>query len=107
MASVKIILRKEEKQDGTYQLAIRITKNRKSSYIYLEYSVHPDHWNAEEQRVKKSHPNSARLNNFLLKKLAEANNSALEIETEKTYASARSVRNKIKPDVGATFNPQA
>ena len=41
MASVKVILRKEEKQDGTYPLAIRITKSRKSSYIYLEYSIHP------------------------------------------------------------------
>lgn len=107
MATVKIILRKEEKADGTYPLAIRITKDRKSSYIYLEYSIKPSDWDEKLQRVKKSHPNSARLNNFLLKKLSEANDKALEVESQKDYVSSRAVRQKIKPSAGATFFAQA
>lgn len=107
MASVKVILRKEIKQDGTSPLAIRITKNRKSSYIYFDYSIKPEDWDAEKQRVKKSHPNSARLNNFLLKKLAEANDQTLELESQKSFVTSQAVRQKIKPSAGSTFNAQS
>jgi integrase/recombinase XerD len=64
-ATIKIVLRKEEKQDGTFPLAIRITKDRKTSYVYLNYSINPKDWNEKTQSVKKSHPNSQRLNSFL------------------------------------------
>lgn len=107
MATLKVVLRKEEKADGTYPLAIRITKDRKSSYIYLEYSIKPSDWDEKAQRVKKTHPNSARLNNFLLKKLSEANDKALEVESQKDHVSSRAVRQKIKPSAGATFFAQA
>lgn len=107
MATVKVILRKEIKQDGTSPLAIRITKNRKSSYIYFDYSIKPEDWDAEKQRVKKSHPNSARLNNFLLKKLAEANDQTLELESQKDFVTSHAVRQRIKPSAGSTFNAQS
>lgn len=107
MANVKVILRKEVKKDGTSPLAIRITKDRKSSYLYLEYSIKEKDWDKENQRVKKSHPNSTRLNNYLITKLAEANNASLELETVKPHVSARSVSNKIKPKSGETVFSQA
>lgn len=107
MASVKVILRNELKSDGTCPLAVRITKNRKSSYIYLDYSIKPSDWDAREHRVKKSHPNHARLNNYLRKKLSETTDGVLDIETRKSSATVKSVRNKIKPHAGTTFFPQA
>lgn len=107
MANIKVVLRKEIKQDGTSPLAIRITKDRKSSYIYLEYSVREKDWDKENQRVRKSFPNSARLNNYLIKKLAEANEKSLEEETLKPIVSAKSVRQKIKPKNGDTVFKQA
>ncbi|MBD2704857.1 site-specific integrase [Spirosoma sp. BT702] len=107
MTAVKIILRKEEKKDGTYPLAIRVTKNRKSSYIYLDYSVKPEDWDYKQGRVKKSHPNSARLNNLILKKLSEANDHSLELETQKVVVSPQAVRQKIKPSASNTFFVQA
>jgi integrase/recombinase XerD len=107
MSSLKIVLPKEKKADGLHPLAIRITKDRKSSFIYLGYRIAESDWDKAVQRIRKSHPNSVRLNNFLLKKLSEANDSALEIETKKSHVSAKAVRNKIKPTAGATFFPQA
>lgn len=107
MAIVKLILRKEVKKDGTSPLAIRVTKDRKSSYIYLDYSVKGKDWDKESGRVKKSHPNSTRLNNYLVKKLADANNSSLELETVKPIVSAKAVSQKIKPKAGATVFAQA
>lgn len=107
MANVKIILRKETKQDGTSPLAIRITKDRKSSYIYLEYSIKEKDWDKAAQRVKKSHPNSTRLNNFLITKLAEATDNSLELETRKTDVSAKAVSESIKPKTKGTLFAQA
>lgn len=106
MANVKIVLRKEPRKGG-YPLAIRITKDRKTSYVYLNYRINPEDWDEANQRVKKSHPNSARLNNYLIKKLAEANNLALELETVKTAVSAKAVSLKIKPKAGSSVFAQA
>lgn len=115
MATVKIILRKKKNKDGAIQLnkdgtlpiTMRITKDRKTSFIYLGYSIPEKDWDEINQRVKKSNPNSARLNNYILKKLSEANDSALELETNKTHVSVKAVRNKIKPSAGSTFFAQA
>jgi len=107
MASIKIVLRKETKQDGTSPLAIRITKDRKTSYIYLEYSIKEKDWDKENQRVRKSYPNATRLNNFLIAKLAEATTSSLELETVKPTVTAKAVSQKIKPKAGDTVFNQA
>ena len=107
MASVKVVLYPRAKKDGTFPLALRITKDRKSSYIFLEYSVKKEDWVASEQRVKSSHPNSKRLNNFILAKKAAASDKSLEAETLKDEVSVRAIRQKIKPKGGATFFAQA
>jgi len=52
--------------------------------------------NTEMKRVKKSHPNSARLNNFIIKKLAEANDKLLEMEGNEAGFSAQIITNEIK-----------
>jgi len=107
MAAVKIVLRKEIKKDGTSPLAIRLTKDRKSSYIYLGYSIPQKDWNADRQQVKKSYPNSVRLNNYLIKRLADATSDTLEVETNKKGASVTSLRRKIKPTGGSDFFGQS
>lgn len=107
MATVKIILRQEKKSDGLYPLALRITKDRKSHYIYLDYRIAEADWDKAAQRVKKTHPNHVRLNNYLLTKLASATDQALELETKKSHTSAKAVRNKIKPATKETFFAQA
>jgi integrase/recombinase XerD len=91
----------------TYPLAIRITKDRKSSFIHLGKSLSKKYGEEEQQRVRKSCPNSKRLNNFLLKKVSEANEKLLELETAKSDVSPRTIRNLIMPMVGTTFIPQA
>ena len=107
MASVKIILRKEVKKDGTCPLAVRITKDRKTSYIYTDYSIHEKHWDAAGERVKKTHPNSTWLNNYLLSKKVDANNQALEMETIQAEVTAKAVRKKIKPSAKGSVFAQA
>ncbi len=55
-----------------------------------------DQWDEKAQRVHKSHPNAARLNNFLLTELAKANDKALEMETH-GQTSAKEVKKSLKP----------
>lgn len=107
MSSIKLVLRQKPNQDGTLPICLRITKDRKTNFIHLGYSVKTDQWDAVAQRVKKSYPNHVRLNNFLIKKLSEATDTALELETSKAGSSGRAVKNKIKPSGGSTFFSQA
>jgi hypothetical protein len=55
-----------------------------------------EQWDSKIQRVRKSYPNSVRLNNFLLNELAKANDKALELETN-GHASAKEVKIGLKP----------
>ncbi|MPT35046.1 MAG: integrase [Flavobacterium sp.] len=107
MATIKVVLRKKANKDGAYPLAIRITKDRKTSFIHLGYNLKPEEWIEAEQRVKSSHPNSKRLNNFILAKKAAASDKSLEAETLKDEVSVRAIKQKIKPKGGATYFAQA
>jgi integrase len=107
MATVKIVLRKKQNKDGTYPLAIRITKDRTSSFIHLGQHVLEKDWDSSKHCVRKSHPNATRLNNFILAKLAEAHAKSLELETQNTApSSSKAVKQKLKPNGGSTFFAQ-
>lgn len=96
MASVAIILRREkQKKDKSFPLAVRIIKDRKPKYLHIGYSIFEKDWDSAARRVKKTHPNSARLNNLLLKKLAEANNIAIEAETNHHHVSSKEIKTKV------------
>lgn len=103
MASIKVVLRKKQNKDGSFPLALRITKDRKTSFIHLGYSVLEKDWDAKAQRVRKSHPNSARLNNFIIKKLANSNDMLLELDTQQRETSAKGIKRKIKPAADTMF----
>ena len=107
MAAVKVVLRKKAYADGTFPLAIRIIKDRKASYIHLGYGISKKDWDAKDRRVRKSHPNSTRLNNFITKKLAEANETALELDTQHKDASPQGIKRKIKPAANIMFFARA
>lgn len=96
MASLAIVLRKDKlKKDGTCPLVIRIIKDRKPKYIFTGYSIFEKDWNSETKRVRKSHLNSKRLNNYLLIKLAEVNDTALEAETVDDNISSKEIGKKV------------
>jgi integrase/recombinase XerD len=107
MASVKIVLRKKQNKDGTYPLAVRITKDRKSSYVHTGHHVIENFWDAKNRKIKKSHPNSIRLNNLLSKKLAEAEDSLLDLEVQKADVSSKVVKSKLRASKATSFFAQA
>ncbi len=106
-STLKIVLRKKKNKNSTLPLAIRITKDRKTSFIHLGISLKENDWDEVASRVKKSHANSVRLNALLLKKLAEATDHSLELETTKTAISAQAVKQKVRPLTGSSFFAQS
>ncbi|MDH5381967.1 MAG: site-specific integrase [Cyclobacteriaceae bacterium] len=93
--SIAVVLRKKKSKSNTYPLAIRITKNGKSTYMYLGKSVEENHWDPSSRKVKTSHPNSGRLNNFIKKKLIEAEDILLEAQSSKNDASPTQIKTRI------------
>ncbi len=90
MSSIKIVLKREKAKGFTkIPLYLRITKNRKSSYKALGHKVTEKQWDANMQRVKSSHPNSARLNSVLANKVAEAEKQLLKDEEAVQFNTAK------------------
>lgn len=109
MASIKILLWKhDKKKDGTFPIALRITQNRKTRYIFTGKYIFAKDWDSKACKVKKSHPNSTRLNNFLLKKQSEANKTLLNLEAEDKIISSKQVKKEIvNPLSNKSFNEVA
>lgn len=97
MATIQATLRRKKNNAGLYPISIRITKNRKSTYMYIGQYVDEKYWDSVKSKVKKNHPNANRLNNLISAKLAEINKSLLDIESDtKPIARIEEIRKTIK-----------
>lgn len=94
-ANVKIVLRKKSNREGLYPLAIRITKNRRSTYQYIGHYIELEDWDEKNIRVRKSNSNSENLNSLLSLKLSEANKALITLQSEKKDASANQIKKEI------------
>ena len=94
-SNAKIVLRKKPNSKGLYPLAVRITKNRRSNYHYIGHYIELKYWDAKNIRVKKSHPNSLRLNGLLTTKLSEANKTLIDLQSEKKDISANQIKDRL------------
>ncbi|SDM48607.1 site-specific integrase [Kriegella aquimaris] len=101
-SSVKVTLRKKPNKQGQYPLAVRITKDRRTSYLYTGQFIELKYWDASGRVVRKSHPNAARLNNLLLAKLSEANKKLLDLQTTNTDISSKQIKKEISAPLNKT-----
>jgi len=96
MATIKVITRPEKtKKNGEVPLYIRMTRNRKSKYISLRQSLLAKFWDADKQRVRKSHPNAARLNAFIAEKRSEIEALSLDVEQGRKEISRKGMRDTL------------
>jgi len=95
MSSIKLLLKENKvNSEGLMPLYLRIIKDRKTKFIALGINLSTDQWDDQNKRVKK-HPNSARLNNLIAQKVAEANNIALEMQVKNKFVSTSRLKNAI------------
>lgn len=96
MATIDIILWEHQaKRDGTYPLRLRVTKNRKTTYKSVGYSVESKHWDKQKKKIKTSHPNSTRLYNLISKRIFEAQSITIEEETKNSSVSINKIKKKL------------
>ena len=94
-SSIKVTLRKKANKQGLFPLVVRITKNRKTNYLYTGHYIDIKYWDEDNRKVRKSHPNSIRLNNLLVNKLAEANQTLIDLQTHKNDISSKQIKKEI------------
>lgn len=100
MASIKIVLRKNMmKKDGTIPLALRISENYKTNYKWLGQYVFEKDWDKVAGKAKRTHPNHKKLNNFLMKKLTEAND--LYFDSKDGSITPKQAKQKLKGPGGS------
>jgi len=96
MASVTLLLRDcKVNEKGEKPLYIRIIKGRKAKFISLGLKVNPNQWNSDKLRVKSQYPNSGRVNAFIAKKIADAECTALDIETKNKSVTGSKIKEAI------------
>jgi len=100
MANIKIVLRKNMmKKDGSIPLALRISENYKTNYKWLGQYVFEEDWDKVAGKAKRTHPNFKKLNNFLMKKLTEAND--VYFDTKDENITPKQVKQKLKGPGGS------
>ena len=95
MATVKIVLRQKPNSKGEYPLALRITKDRKSTFKHTDIFLPLKDWDPIKEVVRKSHSNSVRLNNLLHKKLSEAKDIVIDHESKQKPYSLSTIKTKV------------
>lgn len=94
-SNASIVLRKKANKQGLYPLAIRVSKNRRSNYIYIGHYIELNQWDSKKRIVRKSHPHHDRLNHLLASKLVEVNKTVLELQTENQHISSTQIKKEI------------
>lgn len=107
MGTVQAVLRKKPNKQGEYPIAVRITKERKSSFIHTGQYIDSKYWDAVNRKVKRSHPNAPMINHMLLKKLTDANEKLLQSEISNDHKSVGKIRKAIKGQNRENFRAYA
>jgi site-specific recombinase XerD len=103
-ATVNIVYRKDKpNKRGECPIHIRIIKNRKVFYISTGVSLSADFWDDQACKVKKSCPNSVRLNIALQSKLIKYKEEVLKAETTDFQITGNKIKNIIEDSKTASF----
>lgn len=81
---------------------LRITQNRKSRYVSTGVFIHPQKWNPEREKVRKSHRKHKSLNTILEK----VKDDAVDVQAELTMHgsdSAKAIRERLKTEQSGDF----
>jgi site-specific recombinase XerD len=97
MASIKLILRTHQQdQTGHSPLYIRVIKDRKTKFVSVGLKLKETEWDDGKQRVKKNHPNSARMNASISQKVADAEGQVADLERKVKTVSVKKLKEAIK-----------
>ncbi|MES1222175.1 MAG: phage integrase SAM-like domain and Arm DNA-binding domain-containing protein [Bacteroidota bacterium] len=94
--TLKIVFRKDKKNgQGLAPVHIRLTKNRKISYLVTDLRLEEKYWDHKNCKVKSSHPNSIEANNHLYGLFSKFQGEALKDKTENSSTSVKTLKNNL------------
>ena len=102
--TIAIVYRKDKtNSQGKAPVCIRITKDRKKSFISTDLKIEAKYWDEKTQKVKPSHPNSVQANNHIYDLYNKYQGELLNEQTANRSSSARSLREKVIADKRVLF----
>ena len=108
MASVKVMIRRNKmRPDGTCPIILKITNNRCLTEKFIGYAVKPEDWDESDRIVKKTHPNSVRINHLILKKITEVSSIILDADNNDLHLTKKQIKHKVKHQNKSSFNAVA
>lgn len=102
--TVRVTARKNKlsKKTGEIPIVIRITKDRESTEKTL-FRIKPEYWDEDNQRVRKSHPNSIDRNNLIRERLAKYDSVAYKSVQASSSMGVETIRDKIKNKISLDY----
>ena len=108
MASVKVMIRRNKMRvDGTCPIILKITNNRCLTEKFIGHAVKPEDWDEIDRIVKKTHPNSVRINHLILKKITEVSSIILDADNNDLHLTKKQIKHKVKHQNKSSFNSVA
>jgi site-specific recombinase XerD len=96
MSSVSILFNERKiNKKGEVPIWLRIIKDRKPTYIALGIKIKKEQWNPETEKVRKSHPNAKRINNYIAKRIAKAEDITLKVDEEEVFVTNQKVKDEV------------
>jgi len=96
MATTRVILRRSKANSkGLAPLYLRITYQRKTSFIALKLNVPLKNWDETQDRVKPKSPNAQEINSWILQKQSELEKSWLKAKKENASIQVNDLKEQI------------
>jgi integrase len=92
--TIKLVLRKDKKNKQGHPIYIRITIDRKSSFISTGYYIHKTLWDERNERVKDSHPSAEKINEDIVIKKNEVLDNMIDATREKNIVTAAVIKER-------------
>ncbi|MFN4233868.1 MAG: phage integrase SAM-like domain-containing protein [Bacteroidia bacterium] len=103
-----MVLHKSAKRsDGSFPICIRVINNRQTTFVNLGYNALEEQWNSKQGVVKSNYPNSVRMNNFLRKELARAQELFIIADTQEKIMDPIAFKKALKRTYNSSFKEVA
>lgn len=96
MSTVKTVLRKTKLADGSYPIALRVSKDRKSKFFQTIFRAFPNEWNQATGSFTSRNSNNTQNNRLLLKFKDKALKILTDLEMEKSNFTLKDFENRFR-----------
>jgi site-specific recombinase XerD len=103
-ASVKLLLKNNKQNSlGKYPIYLRITANRKTSFVSTGFYIEKNQWDERSESVKQSHKEHEHINTSILNQKKQYLDEILQAAIDKKFKSASQIKQVIADELRNIF----